>query len=170
MAAIIANFTWTPEELRQARRAWLRYTEQGKIHRRDVWIAFLFGAAGLTAGVLLLVRDGIQFHQSILTLASSILLGFLFLVRMRSTQDALSRAQVRWSISTEQALIETGTKREEFEWSSIRRLICTPDGFLMWGGDGFEKWLPLSAFADAGTIQEFLQIVEPKVAKYERCT
>ena len=50
MGPIIANFTWTPEELRRARRAWLRYTKQGRIHRRDVSIAFLFGLGGVVAG------------------------------------------------------------------------------------------------------------------------
>ena len=148
------------------RRAWMRYTKQGRIHRRDVWLAFSFGAAGFIAGVVLLVRDGVHFPESMLTIASCALLGFLYLARMRSPQEVLSHVQVRWSISPEQALVECGAKREEFEWSSIRRMIRTPDGFLMWRSDGFEKWLPQGALAQS--VEDFSRIVESRVERYEK--
>ena len=149
------------------RSAWLLYTEQGRTHRRNVWLMFLFGSAGLIAGVVLLVRDGFQFPQIMLTLASCAMLGFLYLVRMRSPQEVLSGVRVHWSISPDRAVIECGTKREEFEWSSIRRMIRTPDGFLFWPNDAFERWLPQSALARSGAVEDFLRIVESSVKRYE---
>ena len=149
------------------RRAWVRYTKQGRIHRRDVRLAFAFGAAGFIAGVALLVRDGVRLPQIMLILASAALLGFLYLARMRSPQEVLSRVQVHWSISADRAVAESGTKREEFEWSSIRRMIRTPDGFLFWPNDALERWLPESALAHSEAVEDFLRIVESKVRNYE---
>jgi len=149
------------------RSAWLRYTPQGRTHRRNVWLISLFGSAGLMAGVVLLARDGFEFGQVMLTLSSCALLGFLYFVfvRMRSPQEVLLRVQVHWSISSNRAVVDSGAKREEFEWSSVRRMIRTPDGFLFWPNDAFERWLPQSALSQS--VEDFARLAESRVKRYE---
>ena len=74
MAVLTANFAWTIKEGQRMRRAWLRFTDNGKIHRRNAWIAIACGVSGLCFAVQQLLAHGLQFGGIALCLASTFLL------------------------------------------------------------------------------------------------
>jgi len=166
MAALTANFKWTAEEGHRMRRAWLRFTDSGRIHRRNAWIMFACGVAGLCFGVGQLLAHGLQFGGVALSLASAVLLLVLYALRIKQPPIARSRADVRWQVLPDHLVIDSSGEQETLPWRSIARVVRTPDGFLMWRSNGFEIWLPLTAFASAEALSEFSQMAQTHAQKY----
>ena len=79
---------------------------------------------------------------------------------------ARSRADVRWQVLPDHLVIDSSGEQETLPWRSIARVLRTPDGFLMWRSNGFEIWLPLTAFASAEALSEFSQMAQTHAQKY----
>lgn len=148
------------------RRAWLRFTDNGRTHRRNAWLMFVCGVTGLAFGISQLVAHGVEFGDVALCVASAALLLVLYGLRIKQPQMARPGASVRWEVLADHITIESSGDRENLAWRSVARILRTPDGFLMWRSNGFELWLPSTAFESAEALNEFARLAQSQVQKY----
>jgi hypothetical protein len=73
MVALTASFKWTSEEGHRLRRGWLRFTVNGRTHRRNAWFMCACGMACLAFGISQFASLGPEFGGVAFRVASAAL-------------------------------------------------------------------------------------------------
>ncbi len=166
VSAFMPTFVWTSEEGRRARKAWLRYTENGRSHRKSFWLLLLCGIAGLAFGILAVVTTRPIHLGAMLFIASAVLLLLLYCWRVRAPRLAPLGARITWEVRPEGLRLDVGGAVEDLPWATIRRVLRTPAGFWVWPNDAFERWLPGRAFTNPAEEEEMASLARTKVKRY----
>ena len=166
MSALMPTFVWTSEEGRQARKAWLRYTENGRSHRKSFWLLLLCGSVGLSFGIYAFVTTRPIYGGAMLSLVSAVLLLLLYCWRVRTPRLAVLGARITWEVRPEGLRLDAGGAVEDLPWATMRRVLRTPAGFWVWPNDAFERWLPRSAFTTPAEEEEMASLARSKVKRY----
>lgn len=167
MTPITATFTWTPEELCRARRAWLRHSDDGKHNRKVQYLMFALGIGAITFCLIDVFQHGISIPICIGFAAGLAALVFGWdITRDGQTAEVRFRSEVRWEVFPDRIHINTAGKQTDVKWSNVLWALRSPGGFFLRPRDGFELWLTLSAFEDSDAIESFAKIAQSKARRY----
>ena len=144
----------------------MRYTENGRSHRKSFRLLLPCGSAGLAFGTYAAITTRPIYPGVVLLLASVILLLLLYFWRVRIPKLAALGARVTWAVRAEGLRLDAGGVAEELPWAKIRRVLRTPVGFWVWPNDAFERWLPRSAFMSPADEEEMASLAQSKVEQY----
>jgi hypothetical protein len=131
-------------------------------------MAFLFtvGLTGSAAGIALLIRN--ELGGLPLLIPSIALLALAYSDRIRP--PAGLRAEVQWHASSEILVLNCSEceglswcRSGEIYWKSVRAIVRTPAGFIIWPMDPIEVLLPNEAFASPEDIERFSRIARSQV-------
>jgi hypothetical protein len=166
---LTGDFNWTPKLFNQMARTYLRFTPAGRQRRRTTAFLAALGLAGVAAGIGFSITH--ELGGLALLIASLVLLALAYSETIRP--PARLQARVQWQLSGERLLLTCSESEAlawcqsgKIHWQSIRAILRTPAGFIIWPMNPIEVLLPNQAFASADQLETFARIARSRVFNY----
>lgn len=164
---IVANFTWTADELLQANRYHFRHTCR-PIFRYGIYLiaclAILPGLASLVSS------EELKLNRSEFLVALAGL--YLFLVRpiekrlwtrwkFRNRPDR--DVDFTWNASDTQLTQQSSLGSSETTWDMFSKFVYAPPGVLLYQNDEVFHWVPREGFTSEEQFKRFIELAKSKI-------
>ncbi len=169
---ITIRFRWTADELLQAHRYHFRHICRPILR---LGLNFIIGFI-LFGGVLMLFTAGPSGKAPLPVIIGCLVLGsYWFVVRPFErrwwTRRQFSKRpdrdiEIEWQVGSEKIFAGSVLGQTEITWQAFAKVVCTPNGMMLYPIDQMYHWLPHHGFASDAEIERFVELAKTKIERH----
>lgn len=167
-ATIQCEYRMTLDEYQNAHRWTVRFSPQLRL---TYLLLLATGLVLILLGILRVIEGGHWDQFGFFLAAGGAILSLPWLRRRRVRGLFLSSPHrdqpIAWEINAQRFTLTTPASRYESDWSTISRVVRCDDGFLLFAGNNFARWLPSSAFRSESDQAQLVTWATQSAARYE---
>jgi hypothetical protein len=173
---IQVTYRWSQDEVLILNRIHMRYSATGRKLRRSTRSG---GVIFMCMGALLLCAIGgtpqkwrtVAFGLAFIAGGAALLAGMPLLMRRAALSSYAKKPDrdllVTLEFDEQRLSCKSDVAFSESLWSTIRRVLRTREGFLLYLSDMQVHWLPVHGFQGTDALERFAQLAKAKVADYK---